>query len=59
MLSLWKVREVDCCGDSFFQVYRTTDSARASERIQTKGEYLPTKKEAETLARRLNTEDAV
>ena len=59
MLSTWKVREVEFCGDTFFQVYRTTDAARERDRVETTGGYISTRPEAEALARRLNTEAIV
>lgn len=59
MLSMWKVREIECCGDIFFQVYRMTDAARRVDRIETAGGYFPTRAEAEAYARRRNTEGAI
>ena len=59
MLSLWKVREVVCCGDIFYEVYRTTNAAKKSEQIQKQDSYFWTRNEAEALARRLNTEAIV
>ncbi len=54
MISLWKVKEVDVAGSTFYEVYRTTDAAREKDRIETTGGYWTTKQEAEELAKRLN-----
>lgn len=54
MLSPWKVRKVDLAGSEFYQVYRTTDAARAADRIKTCGGYWTTENEAAELADRLN-----
>lgn len=57
MLSPWKVRKFELLGSEFYQVYRTTDAARAADRIETCGGYWTTEKEAAGLADRLNKEE--
>ena len=54
MLSNWKVREVDVAGSTFYQIYRDTDAAKKSERIETYGGYWTTEKEAADLAKKMN-----
>lgn len=57
MLSKWKVRTVEVAGSTFFQVYRDTDAASKKHRIETKGGYWSTEKEALDLAAALNREE--
>lgn len=57
MLSKWQVRTVEVAGSTFYQVYRTTDAARAKDRIETRGGYWTTESEAAELAGRYNRED--
>lgn len=57
MLSNWRVRTVDCCGTTFYQVYRITDAASKKEREETKGGYWTTREEAQELADNLNEEE--
>ena len=54
MLSNWRVRTVDCCGTTFYQVYRITDAATKKEREETRGGYWITVGEAQRLADCLN-----
>lgn len=57
MRSFWYVREVKLCGSTFYEVYRTTDAVREKDRIETRGGYWTTEKEAAALADRLNKEE--
>lgn len=57
MLSKWKVRETEIAGNTFYEVYRTTDAVREKDRVETTGGYWTTEKEAAALADRLNMED--
>lgn len=54
MLSNWKIRTVEVAGTTFYQVYRNTDAAKKSERIETYGGYWDTKNDAQKLADKLN-----
>lgn len=54
MLSNWRVRDVNVAGTTFYQVYRTTDAVRVSEREESRGGYWVTFGEAQALADRLN-----
>ncbi len=54
MISKWKVRTVEVAGATFYEVYRTTDAAKAMQRVQRYGGYCTTEKEAQALADRLN-----
>ena len=57
MLSKWQVRTVEVAGATFFEVYRNTDAAKKSNRIETRGGYWTTKAEAQALADRYNKEE--
>lgn len=57
MLSKWKVRTVEVAGSTFFQAYRDTDAASKKNRMETKGGYWSTEKEALDFAATLNRED--
>lgn len=59
MKSKWKVRTQSVASAEFFQVYRTTDAAKVTDRIETTGGLWSTEEEAQALARRLNTEEVI
>ena len=56
MTGKWKVKEVEVAGVTFYQVYRTTDAASKKARIETRGGYWTTEKEAQHLADLCNKE---
>ena len=58
MKSNWKVRTQSVAETDFFQVYRTTDAAKAADRIETTGGLWSTEAEAQSLADKLNEEGA-
>lgn len=59
MLSRWKTRTVEVAGATFFEVYRTTDAAKANQSVQRYGGYWTTEKEAQDLADRLNDREVM
>ena len=56
MLSKWKVHTVELAGNTFFEVYRSTDAASKKNREETFGGYWTTEAEARALADKLNEE---
>ena len=59
--SLWRIDTKIVAGKQFYQVYRLIDKHRTPTdgNRETRGGYYENFRDAETLARRLNTEEAV
>lgn len=57
MISKWKVHAVEVAGNTFFEVFRTTDAASKKNREERFGGYWTTEAEAQSLADKLNEEE--
>ena len=59
--SLWRIDTKEVAGKKFYQVYRLIDEHRtpAEGNRETRGGYYEHYRDAEALARRLNTEEAI